>query len=307
MRFLCALAFTLSAGICWAGNPVVDGSLATSVTIRSGLGQGSGTLFTRGDTTYVWTAGHVIEDLRKTRKIIADGVEKTVVEFADAQIVQEFTENGRRVGEVCIDAEVLHYSDADTGHDLAILRVRKSKFTTLTTRFYDSDQPIPVGSELYHVGSLKGQFGANSYTTGVVSSIGRVLKLGANGVVFDQTTVTAFPGSSGGGIYLKETGEYVGMLVRGSGEQFNFIVPIRRMREWARECGIEWALTDEPQPTPAEGIIKGNRYFPAVVPRPDGNRRELLPEDERALNRLFWGDFGSPRPQLWMPPHGSVQ
>ena len=39
--------------------------------------------------------------------------------------------------------------------------------------------------------------------------------------IFDQTTCVAFPGSSGGGVFLKrDDPRYVGMLVRGAGEGF---------------------------------------------------------------------------------------
>jgi hypothetical protein len=80
-----------------------------------------------------------------------------------------------------------------------------------------------------------------------------VLELGANGTVFDQTTVTAFPGSSGGGVFLKADGQYVGMLVRGGGEQFNFIVPVRRLRAWAESAKITWAVDhDVAMPSKAE-------------------------------------------------------
>tara|TARA_Y100001938_G_scaffold87883_1_gene120413 strand:- start:81 stop:458 length:378 start_codon:yes stop_codon:yes gene_type:complete len=74
-------------------------------------------------------------------------------------------------------------------------------------------------------------------TAGIVSQVGRTL----GKMEFDQTTVTAFPGSSGGGVFTEE-GEYVGMIVRGAGEGFNLMVPIRRIRTWAEENDLEWAL-----------------------------------------------------------------
>ena len=40
----------------------------------------------------------------------------------------------------------------------------------------------------------------------------------------------------------ENSGKYVGMLVRGAGEGFNFIVPMRRMHDWAKEVDAEWAL-----------------------------------------------------------------
>jgi hypothetical protein len=222
-----------------------------SVTIRSGNSQGSGTLFTRmaneKDTiTFVWTAAHVVDNLRKTRSVIdpETGTPRLVVEFEDAEIVREFTEDGRRIGEMKFDARVIKYSDAEQGEDLALLMVRRRNYVgpDVTATFYlDKDIP-PIGTELYHVGSLLGQVGSNSLTTGVVSQVGRVLNLGANGVIFDQTTVTAFPGSSGGGVFLKNDGRYIGMLVRGAGEQFNFIVPARRLNGWAEKVNVKWAI-----------------------------------------------------------------
>ena len=38
---------------------------------------------------------------------------------------------------------------------------------------------------------------------------------GANVKVFDQVTAVAFPGCSGGGVYIKANGDYVGMLTQG--------------------------------------------------------------------------------------------
>ena len=92
-------------------------------------------------------------------------------------------------------------------------------------------------------------------TAGIMSQVGRVLNLGAgDGTVFDQTTVTAFPGSSGGGVFLTN-GKYVGMLVRGAGETFNLIVPVRRMKAWVKLRGIEWVL-DPNAPMPTLEYIK---------------------------------------------------
>jgi hypothetical protein len=233
-----------------AGDPVIDQLQRISVTVKAGLGQGSGTLVTRkrGDDnlSFVWTAAHVVDGLRKTREIIdpKTGTIRTVVEFDDAKIVQEFRQGGRRIGESSMDAKVIRYSDAEQGEDLALLMVRKVNFDVPANSavFVDDPNPPELGTELYHVGSLLGQFGSNSLTTGVVAQIGRVLDLGANGVVFDQTTATAFPGSSGGGMHVKRDGKYLGMLVRGAGEGFNFIVPVRRMRAWAKVAKVEWAV-----------------------------------------------------------------
>lgn len=229
----------------------------TNVTLRTNRGQGSGTVFTRDGHTFVWTAAHVVDAQRRSSKID----DKTIVEFDDVNVIQEIIENGRRVGEINVFAEVLKFSPKE---DLAVLRIRKMHYTDKTTVFWDG---VPeLGTDLYHVGSLLGQMGANSLTTGIVSQVGRVYR----GDVYDQTTVTAFPGSSGGGVYHKETGEYVGMLVRGAGETFNLIVPVRRMREWAESEDCLWAIDTEvpiPFKWPAvEDRIKSSRPQPSDLP-----------------------------------------
>lgn len=229
-------------------NNVVQRLQDASVTIKAGSSQGSGVFVTRkigdNDVSFILTAGHVIDHLKKTRTVLgSDGKEIKKIEFDDLNIVQEFQENGRKVGEMNVICKVLRYSDAELGEDLALLQVYKNNFTKATTEFYLDDAIPGIGTELYHVGSLLGQVGANSTTTGIISQTGRVLNLaGGSGVVFDQTTATAFPGSSGGGVYLKADGRYVGMLVRGAGEGFNFIVPARRLIAWCKQSKVGWVV-----------------------------------------------------------------
>jgi len=256
------LVLTLVALTCAPALATVPEDLQrVSVTIKAGNGQGSGTLVTRGmgdDTvTFVWTAAHVVDALRTTRTVITPaGTPKILVEYRDAEIVQERQQDGRRVGEVKYDCKVIKVSDADYGEDLALLMVRcKGAYPlTVCAKFHkDANYIPPIGVELAHCGSLLGQFGANSYTTGVLSQTGRTLPMkGANVKVFDQVTAVAFPGSSGGGMFLKENGEYVGMLTQGVKklQGFNFIVPIRRIHAWAKEAKIEWAIDPAlPMPT----------------------------------------------------------
>tara|TARA_R100000808_G_scaffold2804_3_gene10566 strand:- start:81632 stop:82645 length:1014 start_codon:yes stop_codon:yes gene_type:complete len=242
-----------------------------SVTVKTGgLGEGSGVIITREIQTkrgkekinFIWTAAHVVDGLRSERRIVKAGQTRSVIEFKDAQIVKELVENGRRVGELKMDAKVIKYSDSENGEDLALLMIRKRDFISKGVEFYiNKDKPVSIGTELYHVGSLLGQLGSNSQTRGIMSQVGRVLDLGTgDGVVFDQTSCPGFPGSSGGGIFLSEkagpnSGKYVGMLVRGAGETFNLIVPVRRMKKYAEKENILWAI-DETAKTPTlEEII----------------------------------------------------
>lgn len=245
-----ALLLALLTSNVTAANPELAAKLqGQSVTIKAGQSQGSGVLITRtikdakgndSKITFVLTAAHVVDGLRTTRQIIDPntGTPRTVIEFTDASIVQEFTENGRTIGETILKARVIRFSNFEFGEDLALLEVRRRNFTDATTTFY-LDETIPaVGSSLVHVGSLHGQAGSNSFTTGVVSQLGRVL----GDKEYDQTTATAFPGSSGGGVFLEADARYIGMLVRGAGETFNLIVPARRLHKWTKEAKIEWAI-----------------------------------------------------------------
>ena len=223
-----------------------------SVTIKAGFSEGSGVAIDRNGTTFVWTAGHVVDGLRSTRKVTdpKTGTQRTIIEFEDAKIIKTLVEDGRTVGYLHLDAEVIRYSDSDHGHDLAILKVRKRGAIKRSAVFYDEVKPPKLGTQLFHVGSLLGQVGSNSMTSGIVSAHGRLI----GKTIYDQTTVTAFPGSSGGGVYLTD-GRYVGMLVRGAGEGFTLIVPVRRMRSWAKKAKMEWAL-DPRVKVPSEDEMK---------------------------------------------------
>jgi hypothetical protein len=242
---------SLAAAPALAGVP--DELQKVSVTIKAGNAQGSGTLVTRKigeDTvTFIWTAAHVVNGLRSTRTVVTpQGTPRILVEYKDAEIVQERQQDGRRVGEVKYDCKVVKVSDADYGEDLAVLMVRcKGAYpANVCAKFHKDPNYIPpIGVDLSHCGSLLGQFGANSYTTGVLSQTGRTLPMkGANVRVFDQVTTVSFPGSSGGGMYLKESGEYIGMLTQGvmQLQGFNFIVPVRRIHAWATASKVEWAI-----------------------------------------------------------------
>ena len=221
--------------------------LGENVTVVTDYGSGSGTVVIREGRVYVLTAHHVIDSLRNPApprspfyEILAgvSGVPEPEVTYRDCYVSQYLSIDGESVGEgPRYFASVLTTSEKE---DLALLLVKADPADfPYSADFHHSEVAPPVGLELYHVGSLLGVMGGNSLTDGIISQVGRVLPgLG----YFDQTTATAYPGSSGGGVYVKATGRYVGMLVRGAGESFNLIVPVRRMNEWAERAGVAWAL-----------------------------------------------------------------
>jgi len=244
---------------------VIDNLRSVSVTISvDGRGRGSGTLFTREVKpdvfkSYVWTAGHVVDDLRTTRKVIRDGTEKTIIGFKDCQIYQETIQDGRKVKQEYLDCKVICFSNSDTGDDQAVLEVRMRNYTRESTTFYLGDEIPGIGTELIHVGSLLGDIGSSSFTTGVTSQVGRLLALdGAYAeVVYDQTSAVSFPGSSGGGVFNQETGQYIGMLTAGirDAQGFAWYVPVRRQLEWAESVNMVWAM-DATVPMPCAADLK---------------------------------------------------
>ena len=285
------LGFTLATSSFAAEKkqPTAEHLQNVSVTIRSegpwSAGEGSGVIFSRKDkngnlVNFVWTAAHVIDNLRSERKVLVNGSPKTLVEFKDPLIIKEIRQNGRTVGRLQMDAEVLKYSESEDGHDLALLRVRKYNFVTGSVTFYLDEKIPPLGTDLLHVGSLLGQMGANSMTDGIYSQHGRILKQ-LNKRIFDQTTCTAFPGSSGGGVYLKNDARYVGMLVRGAGEGFNLIVPVRRMVEYCEKHDIMWALDAGVAMPSEEDLMK------MPVENTPKQKDEAKDEEKEATKKMF--------------------
>lgn len=137
------------------------------------------------------------------------------------------------------------------------------------------------------MGSFLGQDGSNSFSEGLISQIGRTLY----DHVFDQSSATAFPGSSGGGIFNAETGEYIGTLVRGKGETLTYYVPIRRIKEWAKRHNIEFLFDESAKPDDSKIILEGlepdpdtsgyrrgdiEKKFPKMIQREEDQKKQDL-------------------------------
>lgn len=239
MRSL-SIVFVLLFSVIGFGQSIPQQLDDVGVTIRAGQAEGSGVIVTRqseGQTlNFVLTAGHVVDGLRTTRLV----GNKTVVEFRDAQVVKQLVENGRNVGEMSLNAEVIKYSDIDHGDDIAVLLLRKRNFINTGIKFYLDDQIPSTGTELYHCGSMLGTTGSNSLTSGIISNVGRLI----DDKEYDQYDGGAKAGSSGGILALKSDGRYVGMLTRGASDVFTLFTPIRRIRHWAEDEKMMWLLDE---------------------------------------------------------------
>jgi S1-C subfamily serine protease len=262
-------------------NPLVNHCINSSVTVTTENGTGSGTLFTRIDVgvtnQYVWTAAHVVSDCRKVRKVIdSTGSLKFVVNFDTVWVFQDIVSNGRIIGRSYSECDIIRYSDADYGHDLAVLKIKDSNFFNGGITFYE-DKGIPeVGTKVWHVGSLLGDSGSSSFTEGVYSKIGRIHQ----GVYYDQVTCGILPGSSGGGVFL-EDGRYVGMAVRSAGHPMHLIVPMRRIIEWALLVKIGYTLSNS-IPFEPGGLIELPNEAPPI--KDSNSKRGKANEEQNTDN-----------------------
>lgn len=230
--------------------PEIDQEVSVSVETQEAYG--SGVVFTREGTSFVWTAAHVVATARHVRNVDSgDGKPKEVVTFDPVEVSKQISIGGRTAFRAAYVAYVIKYSEIGTGQDLALLRVETPNAFPTSARFY-LDSAIPkVGTPLYHVGSM-GQW-PESVTTGVQSFSGRIM----DGLVFDQTSAPALPGSSGGGVFL-EDGRVIGIFARQSSPALSFYIPLRRIKAWAEENNLMWAL-DPSVPMPLMLNLTGGR------------------------------------------------
>jgi serine protease Do len=144
---------------------------------RRAIGQGSGFVFSaRGDTAYILTNSHVVEDAERIRVKLHDGRE--------------------------YDAAL---QGTDPRSDIAVLKVEARGLTAL--KWGDSAK-LEVGEWVVAMGNPFGL--SHTLTTGVVSAKGRT-SLGINDYEdFIQTDAAINPGNSGGPL-LNLDGEVVGV------------------------------------------------------------------------------------------------
>lgn len=219
-----------------AGSSAVGPSrhLETSTMIECPDGSyGSGVIFKNADHTFVWTAAHVLRGCQHRGDEVAT--------YDDVTLITDLYKDGRRVGETRHTAKIIRYG---AKHDLAVLMADERGHGKFSATF---NCAVPeIGAPLWHVGSFHGPVGINSVSEGIISTAGRLRK----GLVYDQVSLVAHPGSSGGGVFLKGTGECVGIMSRfiTVGEDGGFphgallVVPTRRMKDFVLRTSCEWAM-----------------------------------------------------------------
>ncbi len=224
-------------------NPVIEKLKTISVTVEYKDECGSGIVVQKDDYCFILTAAHVVENARTVKKV----KDKEEVSFNDCKVLLKTIEDGRIVGELSFDAEVVKY---DREEDLAVLLVRKKKAFTSGISFYLGEKLPPVGTKLYHVGSPLGELGSQSVIPGFYSAHGRIVETR----LFDTISCNAFPGSSGGAVVL-EDGRYIGMVLRGRPGGFVLIKPIRVITTWLEKNKMKF-LVDPKEKLPGLDEIR---------------------------------------------------
>ena len=189
-----------------------------SVQVSTPTGKGSGVLIQRNydgvKVSYVLTAAHVVD-------------------FPFITVSREIRKDGFVVAKQECRAQIIAQS---VKQDLAILQLD----VVWEGNTWFNFQVQEVGTEVIHVGNTLGR--PNSTSRGIISQTDRTL----DDVDFDQTTVVALPGSSGGGVFLPD-GDCIGIVVRAASSGFNLIIPSRRILIWSKSVGLE-NLIDQSAP-----------------------------------------------------------
>jgi S1-C subfamily serine protease len=208
---------------------------------------GSGTVFKTKKGTYILTAGHVVSNaIRYVEKPPQPNEEHTdakVAAFEDVMVIIERERDGIVTGELRLRCKILKYSPVEEagGDDLAVLEPYEPELLPFGARPLPKDASIYAGQPVYHCGSMLGEL-VNSVTFGVVSSVSRMYR----NKPFIQISTTAQPGSSGGGIFVVANGKcyYAGMLTRGTGENINLAVPLKRIRDNLAKWSMSFILDE---------------------------------------------------------------
>jgi hypothetical protein len=232
--------------------------------------QGTGVVKTRkiGSRNYhfIWTAGHLITKTENVRTIIDPykGTPKVIVEYPDVTISKFIVQDGRQVGYLNLHAKIIRYSNRKTGNDLALMVVRAHDVFKKSIEFNDNSVP-EVGAPVWHIGSMDGDTSPVATTDGLVSNIGLI----RHNCLYDQITVPALHGCSGGGVFLKSNGKCIGLLLEraiNETDTINFIRPTREIRAWAKKAKCLWAVDDTVAVPSIEDIEKDPVNVDGVEP-----------------------------------------
>jgi putative serine protease PepD len=180
-------------------------------TLEGKKSLGSGVLYKKDGCWFVMTAAHVIQDEKEF------GKGKISVAFTpyDSDVPTHAWKGILLAHNESLDAAIVGLENADNMDD------------SMDAIFQRSEARI--GREVYAVGNPLGE--VNTVTDGIVSNNRRKVEWTKEHHM--QITSNGAPGSSGGGVFTKDTGECIGIVVRiNYGTRILMIVPTNRVFEW---------------------------------------------------------------------------
>ena len=190
-----------------------------------GVGNGSGVVFLRDGQCYVLTAGHVADMARTKYGFVHVSTSQSLYSNADNTHLS-----------VIGYGTVVATGDDELGLDLALIQLNTPIFHY--SAVVSPDKDAPAGTVVYGVGSNLGEVAEGSFYTGVVSAVGK----GPSWHTRDLVNIMATCGYSGGGIF-SEKGELLGILTETiRGTSITGMVPVRKIREWAKRHQVERIL-----------------------------------------------------------------
>lgn len=160
----------------------MDSVVSIDVMVRSGFSNvtassGSGVIVT--EDGYIATCNHVVESADK---------------------IYVYLNNGSSYEAKLIGRDVLN--------DLAVIKIEE---TGLTYATFGDSSTLKIGESVFAIGNALGVL-SNTYTTGVISGLDRVLEVEDQKMTLLQTDAAVNHGNSGGGLFRKADGTLIGIV-----------------------------------------------------------------------------------------------
>ena len=233
-------------------NQPITANMSSSVSIHSEndktSSSGSGVVFINKNRTFVWTCKHVV-DPSITEALHIELFKKQVkfqFEVDKVKVIGKLhNDDMDEAGYFYVNAKIIRFSTQD---DLALLELCHTGIFKRSVSFPSNPKYTPkIGSKLFHIGSMGGLAGHHCVEEGIQGQPGVELQ----DVNMDRIAMHIRSGSSGGGAFEFWSGNCIGLVARAMNEKVSsqgYIVPWRKMHEFATRLDCVWALSNEPVP-----------------------------------------------------------
>ncbi len=246
---LAVIVFFLCNHFLYLNSPIST-NMNACVLIGAEGASGSGVVFRNGERVFIWTCQHVIaSNIHHSVKIDMQKKKLDYDRFTTRVHIKSkiFNADLAESGYINIWADVLRFSAED---DLAVLEVLEPRVFKQSVEFPRNKKFIPgIGTQVFHIGSMLGWHGFNGCSDGIMGLPG--IDIDESGKVYDKVQCSFHFGSSGGGVFEATSGQCIGLVARSNDRTAmtqGYIIPYRRMVEFAQRLDCTWALSDHEVP-----------------------------------------------------------